>query len=49
MPRPKGSRNKAHKAPRKTIAIRVTKDELARLKTIHASPSKAIHALIDRI
>lgn len=49
MPRPKGSRNKAHKEPRKTIAVRLTRAELDRLLTVAPSPSEAIHALIARL
>lgn len=41
-----GAKNKKHKEPRKTIAVRVTKAELATLSKIHKSASKAIHALI---
>ncbi len=46
MPRTKGAKNKTHKAPRKTIAVRLTAAELETLATIHPSPGKAIHALI---
>lgn len=49
MPRTKGSPNKEHKPPRKTIAIRCTTTEIAKLKTVHPSPSKAIHALIEKL
>lgn len=49
MPRPKGSRNAKLKPPRKTVAVRVTPEELAKLRTVHKSPSKAIHALISGI
>lgn len=49
MPRPKGSRNKAHKDPRKTVAVRLTAEELARLLTVDPSPSEAIHSLIARL
>jgi hypothetical protein len=46
MSRPKGSKNKKLKPPRKTIAVRLTKQEVATLRMVHKSPSKAIHALI---
>jgi hypothetical protein len=49
MPRTKGARNKVRKPPTKQIAIRVTAEELARLATVHPSPSKAIHALIAQL
>lgn len=49
MPRPKGSRNRLRKPATKQVAVRLTTDELARLATVHRSPSKAIHALIATI
>ncbi len=45
MSRPKGSRNKAPTTI-KSVAVRLTKAELAILRTIAKSPSKAIKTLI---
>lgn len=48
MPRPKGSKNKAP-VTTKTIAVRLTDAEQRALRTVAASPSKAIKALIARL
>lgn len=46
MSRPKGSKNKTYKLSTRSVHVRLTRDELAKLKTINRSPGKAIHALI---
>lgn len=46
MPRTKGALNKTHKPATKTVAVRLSPDELAKLRRVHRSPSKAIKQLI---
>lgn len=49
MPRPVGSKNKRRKPPGKSVHVRLTRDELATLATLHPKPGKAVHAAIAHL